>query len=365
MRPRRRRPARPCSVIACAADRPTLRFLTCGSVDDGKTTLIGRLLYDSESAARRPARPRCTRESRTAAPSAKTSISRCWSTGWRPSASRASPSTSPIAIFATPSARFIVADTPGHEQYTRNMATGASNADLARLLVDARKGVLAQTRRHAIIARCSASATSCWRSTRWTWSTSTQARFDADRAHEYRELRGQLGFVDVVASHRRARRRQYRSPPASGCPGTTARRSGASGDGGVADDIAGRPFRMPVQWVNRPNADFRGFCGRIASGAVASGDDIAVQPSDRRSRVAKILTPSGESDVAVAGQSVTLVLADEVDVGRGDVLSSGAAAIVSDQLPRIWSGSTRTALLPGRPYLLKSGRAGSAPRCPH
>uniref|UniRef100_Q07UU2 Multifunctional fusion protein n=1 Tax=Rhodopseudomonas palustris (strain BisA53) TaxID=316055 RepID=Q07UU2_RHOP5 len=342
--------------LSAHADKPTLRFITCGSVDDGKSTLVGRLLYDSkllldDQLAALHA------ESRTAGVSGENLDFALLVDGLQ--AEREQGITIDVAyrFFATPARRFVVADTPGHEQYTRNMATGASTADLAVVLIDARKGVIAQTRRHSHILGLFGI-----RHVVLAVNKMDLVGFDAARfiqiTHDYRELASQLGIVDVIYVPVVARDGDNiftASPRMPWYNGPTIMEQLESAD--VAGDIAGRPFRMPVQRVNRPNAEFRGFCGRIASGAVALGDEITVQPSDRRSRVAKILTPAGESDVAVAGQSVTLLLADEVDVSRGDVLSSGAAAMVSDQLAAHLVWFDEAALLPGRRYLLKSSRS--------
>ena len=262
-------------------------------------------------------------------------------------------------FFATQRRRFVVADTPGHVQYTRNMATGASNADLALVLIDARKGVITQTRRHAHILGLLGV-----RHVVLAVNKMDLVDFDAHRftaiAVEFRMLAENLGISDV------------RCIPVVACEGdnifaASTRMPWYSGQTvmdylesvDVTGDLESRPFRLAVQWVNRPNAEFRGFCGRIASGTVRPGDPISVQPSGRTSQVAAIVTSDGRLAQASAGQSVTLVLTDEIDASRGDVLTSGAPPIVSDQFAAhlIWFDDD--AMLPGRRYVLKSGASST------
>ncbi|ABD85643.1 bifunctional sulfate adenylyltransferase subunit 1/adenylylsulfate kinase [Rhodopseudomonas palustris] len=337
-------------------DRPTLRFITCGSVDDGKSTLVGRLLYDSKlllddqlSALHA--------ESKSAGTAGQDLDFALLVDGLQ--AEREQGITIDVAyrFFATPQRRFVVADTPGHVQYTRNMATGASTADLAVVLIDARKGVIDQTRRHSHIVGLFGIRHVVLAINKMDLVGFDAARFIAI-THAYRALAAELGitnvcYVPVVAPDGdniftpSARMPWYSGP-------TIMEHLEAVEVGG---EIRERPFRMPVQWVNRPNAEFRGFSGRIASGRVARGDAIMVQPSDRSSHIARIVTPAGERDVAVAGQSVTLLLADEIDISRGDVVSSGAAAMVCDQLAARLVWFDDAALVPGRRYLLKSARS--------
>jgi bifunctional enzyme CysN/CysC len=337
-------------------DRPTLRFVTCGSVDDGKSTLVGRLLYDSKMLL----------DDQLAALASESKVS--GTTGGDLDfallvdglqAEREQGITIDVAyrFFATQRRRFVVADTPGHVQYTRNMATGASSADLAVVLIDARKGVITQTRRHSHILGLLGV-----RHVVLAVNKMDLVGFDADRfaaiAVEYRMIAAQLGIHHVQCIPVAARDGDNIFEPSRRMPwyaGPTIMEYLETVD--VTGDIETRPFRFPVQWVNRPNAEFRGFCGRIASGTVQRGDAISVQPSGRLTRVAGIVTAAGEHESATAGQSVTLVLADEIDVSRGDVLTSGAAPLISDQLAAHLVWFDDDAMLPGRRYVLKCGNS--------
>ena len=339
-------------------ERDLLRFITCGSVDDGKSTLIGRLLYDC----------RLLLDDQLAGLEADSA--RFGTTG--PDrldlallvdgllAEREQGITIDVAyrFFDTGRRRFIVADTPGHEQYTRNMATGASTADAAVLLVDARKGVLTQTRRHAHIAvllgiRHLVLAVNKMDAVGWD-----QAVFERIVA-DFRGVTERLGAPEAVCI------------PVSALLGDNVSRcSEAMGwyDGPTlierleaiptAADARDRPFRLPVQWVNRPHADFRGFSGTVVSGAVRRGDAIAVLPSGRTTTVARIVTMDGDLDEAAAGQAVTLVLADEVDVSRGDVIArADARPEVADQFAAHLVWMDARPMLPERDYLLRLGTA--------
>ncbi|QOZ42289.1 adenylyl-sulfate kinase [Bradyrhizobium sp. CCBAU 53340] len=339
-------------------DRPTLRFVTCGSVDDGKSTLVGRLLYDSKTLLDDQLDTLAS-ESKTVGTTGGDLDFALLVDGLQ--AEREQGITIDVAyrFFATKLRRFIVADTPGHTQYTRNMATGASNADLAVVLVDARKGVITQTRRHChILSRLGVCHVVL------AVNKMDLIGFDDDRfaaiTAEYLTLAGQLGIsqvqcIPVVAPDGdNIAVASTRMPWYTGPTVTTYLESVD-----VTGGISGRPFRLPVQWVNRPHADFRGFCGRIASGAIATGEAVTVQPSGRRAHIARILTPDGERDRAAAGESVTLTLTDEIDVSRGDVLTSGAAPLVSDQLAAHLVWFDDEAMAPGRRYVLKCGTASS------
>jgi bifunctional enzyme CysN/CysC len=339
-------------------DRPTLRFVTCGSVDDGKSTLVGRLLYDSKTLL----------DDQLAALASESKVT--GTTGGDLDfallvdglqAEREQGITIDVAyrFFATQRRRFVVADTPGHAQYTRNMATGASAADLAVVLIDARKGVITQTRRHSQIL-----ALLGVRHVVVAVNKMDLVGFDADRfaamTAEYRTMADRLGIAEVQCIPVVARDGDNIFTASTRMPwydGPTVMAHLETVD--VTGDIAQRPFRFPVQWVNRPNAEFRGFSGRIASGTVRLGDAISVRPSGQLSHVAGIITGAGEQDCAVAGQSVTLTIADEIDVSRGDVLSASAAPLVSDQLAAhlVWFDSD--AMLPGRRYVLKCGTAST------
>jgi bifunctional enzyme CysN/CysC len=334
-------------------DRPTLRFVTCGSVDDGKSTLVGRLLYDSKLLLDDQLTALAS-ESKVAGTTGGELDFALLVDGLQ--AEREQGITIDVAyrFFATERRRFIVADTPGHVQYTRNMATGASSADLAVVLIDARKGVITQTRRHSHILGLLGV-----RHVVVAVNKMDLVGFDADRfteiAVEYRMIAAQLGIRDVQCIPVVARDGDNIFAASTRMPwydGPTIMEHLEAVD--VTGDIESRPLRFPVQWVNRPNAEFRGFSGRIASGTVRRGDAVTVQPSGRITSVAGIVTAAGEHDCAVAGQSVTLVLADEIDVSRGDVLTSGAAPLVSNHLAAhlVWFDDDPMIL--GRRYLLKS-----------
>jgi bifunctional enzyme CysN/CysC len=333
-----------------------LRFITCGSVDDGKSTLIGRLLYDSKMIF----------EDQMAALEADSK--RVGTQGDEIdfallvdglAAEREQGITIDVAyrFFSTDKRKFIVADTPGHEQYTRNMVTGASSADLAVILIDARKGVLTQTRRHSFLVsllgiRHVVLAINKMDLVGWSKQT-----FDEILA-DYTAFAEQVGITGIVAI------------PISGLKGDNiASRSDATPwySGPILmdhletveideDRLKAQPFRMPVQWVNRPDLDFRGFAGLIASGSVRPGDKVRVLPSGKTSTIGRIVTFDGDLDKAVAGQSVTLTLNDEIDVSRGDVLSvADNPPEVADQFETTLVWMSDEALLPGRPYWLKIG----------
>ncbi len=333
-----------------------LRFITCGSVDDGKSTLIGRLLYDSKMLF----------EDQLAA---MESDSRKWGTQGGDidfallvdglAAEREQGITIDVAyrFFSTDRRKFIVADTPGHEQYTRNMVTGASTADVAVILIDARKGVLTQTRRHSTLVSLIGIRQVVLAINKMDlvgFDEATCRRIDAD----YRAFAAQIGLTNITTI------------PLSGLKGDNiaARSAAMPWYEGPAlmefletcplDDLRLQrgPLRLPVQWVNRPNLDFRGFCGVLASGTVRPGDRVRVQPSGRESVVERIVGIEGDRELAVAGESVTLTLHDEIDISRGDVISAAdAPAEVADQFEchLVWMDDEP--LLPGRPYLLKLG----------
>jgi len=341
-------------------DRPTLRFVTCGSVDDGKSTLVGRLLYDSKLLLDDQLTA-LESESKVAGTTGGGLDFALLVDGLQ--AEREQGITIDVAyrFFATQRRRFVVADTPGHVQYTRNMATGASSADLAVVLVDARKGVITQTRRHSHILGLLGVRHVVVAVNKMDLVGFDAGRFEAI-AVEYRTIAAQLGIrevqcIPVVArdgdniATNSARMPWYHGPAIIDHLETVD----------VSGDIESRPFRMPVQWVNRPNAEFRGFCGRIASGTVRRGDPVTVQPSGRTTSVSAIIPASGAGDIAVAGQSVTLTLADDIDVSRGDVLSAGAPPLISDQVAAHLVWFDDDAMLPGRRYVLKtsSGSTGA------
>jgi bifunctional enzyme CysN/CysC len=343
------------AYLAAQEKKSLLRFLTCGSVDDGKSTLIGRLLYDTKllfddqlSALEK--------DSRKFGTTGEDIDFALLVDGLE--AEREQGITIDVAyrFFATDKRKFIVADTPGHEQYTRNMATGASNSDLAILLIDARKGVLTQTRRHAYIASLLGIRHVVLAVNKIDLVDFSQRVFD-DIVREFREFAGTLNFASLVPIPMSARygdnviSKSTKMPWYSGPP-LLAHLESVD----VETALAEKPFRMPVQWVNRPNLDFRGFSGTIAGGRVKPGDMIAVAKSGRTSLVKRIVTMDGDLDEALAGEAVTIVLADEVDISRGDVLAAPAARPdVSDQFAAHLLWMAEEELLPGRQYLLKLG----------
>ena len=282
-----------------------LRFLTCGSVDDGKSTLIGRLLYDSKMIF----------EDQLAALEADSK--KVGTQGGEIdfallvdglAAEREQGITIDVAyrFFSTDKRKFIVADTPGHEQYTRNMVTGASTADAAIILIDARKGVLTQTRRHSYLVNLLGIRHIVLAINKMDLVAWSQTRFDEIVA-DYRAFADQIGLGRFTAIPMSALKGDNITEPSQDLgwyAGPPLLRW--LEDAPVEDDLRSRPFRMPVQWVNRPDLDFRGFAGLVASGAIRPGDRIKVLPSGRESAVARIVTSAGDLAEAVAGQSVTL-----------------------------------------------------------
>ena len=342
--------------MAAGGDQDLLRFITCGSVDDGKSTLIGRLLYDSRQIF----------DDQMAALEAESA--RVGTQGEAVdfallvdglSAEREQGITIDVAYryFETSRRRFIVADTPGHEQYTRNMVTGASTADAAVLLVDARKGVLTQTRRHSLLAKLVGIRHVVVAVTKMDLVDYERQAFEAV-VSDYRAFADGAGIDDWVAI------------PVSGLNGdnVVARGEGMGWYEGkalleqletipLAGDAEGRqPLRMPVQYVVRPNQDFRGFGGQIVSGAVRAGDKVRILPSGRTTNVTGILLGDEQLTQAVAGQSVTLTLADDVDCGRGDVIAAAEdPPQAADQFEADLVWMAETDMVPGRGYWLKLG----------
>jgi len=332
-----------------------LRFITCGSVDDGKSTLIGRMLYESHLVF----------EDHLAALEAD---SKKFGTQRGDldfallvdglSAEREQGITIDVAyrFFSTERRKFIVADTPGHEQYTRNMVTGASTADLAVILVDARKGVLTQTRRHSYLVSLLGIDQIVLAVNKLDlvgYSQETFERIEAD----YRAFAAGLGIQDITCIPMSALRGDNitgPSPQTAWYEGPTLLHHLETVE--LARSTHEGPFRMPVQWVNRPHLDFRGFSGVIVGGTVRVGDRVRVAPGGATSTVARISTFDGDLDEAVAEQSVTIVLADEIDVSRGDVLAAADDPVkTADQFEAhvVWMHEEE--MLPGRPYLMKLG----------
>ena len=332
-----------------------LRFITCGSVDDGKSTLIGRLLYESKLIF----------EDHLAALEADSK-----SVGTQGgeldfallvdglSAEREQGITIDVAyrFFSTERRKFIVADTPGHEQYTRNMVTGASTADLAVILIDARRGVLTQTRRHSYLVSLLGIRHVVLAINKLDLCDYSHDVFRAI-SDEYRSFAAGMGLHDVTAIPISALRGDNITERSTNTPWY---------DGPTLIDhletieidqaIQAGPFRMPVQWVNRPDLDFRGFCGRVVRGTLHPGDSVRVLPSGRRTSIARVIISGEDADEAVASQSITLTLTDEIDVSRGDVLAADAEPPeVADQFEAHIVWMNEHPMLPGRPYLLKIG----------
>ncbi|RUY49525.1 sulfate adenylyltransferase subunit CysN, partial [Mesorhizobium sp. M7A.F.Ca.CA.001.12.1.1] len=337
--------------LAAQEKKSLLRFLTCGSVDDGKSTLIGRLLSDTKQIFedQLAALERDSRKHGTTGDDIDFAL---LVDGLE--AEREQGITIDVAyrFFATPKRKFIVADTPGHEQYTRNMATGASTADLAIVLIDARQGVLRQTRRHSIIASLLGIRHVVLAVNKIDLVDFDQAVFDRI-VEDYGQFSRDLGFQTIVPIPMSARygdnvsRRSESMEWYSG-PTLIEHLETVSVDEAMVE----LPFRFPVQYVNRPNLDFRGFAGTVASGSVAPGDEVVVAKSGKSSRVKRIVSYGGDLAQAAAGQAVTLVLDDEVEISRGNMLVSPAARPqVADQFAANIVWFDEHALLPGRSYI--------------
>jgi bifunctional enzyme CysN/CysC len=341
--------------IAAEESRGLLRFLTCGSVDDGKSTLIGRLLYDSALVYEDQLKS-VERESKRHAGRAMEFDFSLLVDGLQAEREQGITIDVAYSYFSTPRRKFIVADTPGHVQYTRNMATGASNCDFAVLLIDARQGVLTQTRRHACILSLLGIDKIALAVNKMDLVDFDQARFEAI-AEDFTSFARPLGFELVTSIPLSAlkgdnvtspspRMHWYHGPTLLGHLETVDVRG--SGEN--------RPFRFPVQWVNRPNQSFRGYAGTVASGSIKPGDEVVVHPSGKRVHVARIVTADGDLSLAVEGDAVTLTFSEEVDVSRGDVLAQPASPpSVADQIGARVIWFDEEAMLPGRAYTLKCG----------
>ena len=355
------------SIAGASAPGGLLRFITCGSVDDGKSTLIGRLLYETGSVPQDQLAA-VERDSR-----------RHGTTGSEPDyallvdgleAEREQAITIDVAyrFFSSAGRRFIVADTPGHEQYTRNMATGASTADLAVVLLDASKGLLTQTRRHSLIASLMGIRHIVLAVNKADLIGFDQARFETIRA-EYEAAVASYGFTTLLTIPLAARFGDNLVTPSRRTSWYTGPTLLQHLETVTLEAAAERPFRMPVQWVNRPNANFRGYAGTIASGHVRPGDPVMAVGSARQTTVVRIVTADGDLAEAAQGDAVTLVLADELDVSRGEVLAAADAPVsTADQFQAhlIWLAAAP--LVSGRPYLFKLGThtvSGSVTRIRH
>jgi bifunctional enzyme CysN/CysC len=345
----------PVAAVDGAEGKGLLRFLTCGSVDDGKSTLIGRLLYDSKLIFEDQLAS-LERDSKRHGTTGEDIDLALLVDGLE--AERQQGITIDVAyrFFTTPNRSFIVADTPGHEQYTRNMATGASNADLAVILIDARKGVLTQTRRHSFICSLLGVKHLVLAVNKIDLADYDEAVFDRIVA-DYMAFARTLGFETITPIPMSARfgdNVYTRSDKLPWFTGPTLIQHLETID--VVSTAAAKPFRFPVQWVNRPNLDFRGFSGTIASGVVRPGDKVVVAASGRETAIERIVTYDGDMAEARAGDAVTLTLKDEVDVARGDLLVPPAARPeVADQFAAHLLWMTDEPLLPGRSYLMRIG----------
>ena len=340
---------------AGAANKTLLRFLTCGSVDDGKSTLIGRLLYDTKLIFEDQL-VTLERDSRKHGTTGDEIDFALLVDGLEAERQQGITIDFAYRFFTTEKRSFIVADTPGHEQYTRNMATGASNCDLAIILIDARKGVLTQTKRHSYICSLLGIRNVVLAVNKIDLMGYDEDVFDRIVA-DYRAFAETLGFkslTPIPMSARYGDNVTSRAQKMAWYAGPTLLQHLEGID--VDADAAAKPFRLPVQWVNRPNLDFRGFSGTIASGRVRPGDKIVVAASGRQSAVARIVTYDGDLDEAKAGDAVTLTLQDEIDIARGDIIVEPTARPeVADQFAGHLIWMSEEPLLPGRNYLMRIG----------
>jgi bifunctional enzyme CysN/CysC len=345
-------------------NKSLLRFITCGSVDDGKSTLIGRLLYESKMLFEDQL-SQLEIDSKKVGTQGGDLDFALLVDGL--SAEREQGITIDVAyrFFSTDRRKFIVADTPGHEQYTRNMVTGASTADVAIILIDARKGVLTQTRRHSYLASLIGIRHIVVAINKLDMVDYAQEIYNKiDEA--YRSFAAQIGLQNIVTipmsalkgdniTERSSNTPWYHGPTLMGHLETVEIEDASQRSG---------PFRMPVQWVNRPNLDFRGYAGIVTGGKVQRGTKLRVLPSGRESRIARIVTADGDLEEAIAGQSITITLEDEIDISRGDILATTEAPpAAADQFEATIIWMSDEAMQPGRPYLLKIGTKTVAFTC--
>lgn len=343
--------------LAHAGSKGVLRFLTCGSVDDGKSTLIGRLLYDSKLLFEDQLQV-LEKDSRKHGTACEEIDFALLLDGLE--AEREQGITIDVAyrFFATEKRKFVVADAPGHEQYTRNMATGASTADVAVILIDARKGVLVQTLRHTYIARMMGIRHIVLAVNKMDLVEHGRGRFHEIVA-EYLKFADSLGFDSIVPIPMSARfgdNVSWRSEALSWHDGPTLLEHLENLD--LDSNTDGQAFRFPVQWVNRPDLNFRGYSGSVVAGRVRPGDDVVVAQSGLTAKVERVVTADGDLEQAETGDAVTLVLDREIDISRGDVIAAAdERPEVSDQFAAEILWMNEEELLPGRSYLLKIGTA--------
>ena len=343
------------AYLKAQEEKSMLRFITCGSVDDGKSTLIGRLLWDSKMVFEDQLAALESDSKRVGTQGEKIDYALLLD-GLQ--AEREQGITIDVAyrFFSTDKRKFIVADTPGHEQYTRNMVTGASTAQVAIILIDARKGILTQTRRHSFLVSLVGIRDVVLAVNKMDLVDYSQERFEQIQ-QEYRKFAADLGFETISAipiSALEGDNVLSNSPRTGWYQGPSLMKHLETIQ--IDDQRTEQPFRMRVQWVNRPNLDFRGFCGTIAAGTIHPGDEVVVSASGKTSRVARIVTMDGDLPQAVAGQAVTLTLEDEIDISRGDLLVTAQdRPDHSDRLEAklVWLGEEP--MIPGNSYLIKAG----------
>ncbi len=336
-------------------DKDLLRFLTCGSVDDGKSTLIGRLLYDC-ALVLDDQMAILERESRRFGTAGEDIDFSLLMDGLEDERQQRITIDVAYRFFATPARAFIVADTPGHEQYTRNMATGASTSELAVILVDARKGILPQTKRHAFICSLLGIRQFVLAVNKMDLVGFDEGCFEeiATRFSAFAAGLGDLSIRAIPLMARFGDNIAARSPRMVWYRGPALLEHLHSVE--VSRGNSRRPFRFPVQWVNRPNGEFRGYCGTVVSGTIGAGEDVLIAGSGRSARVKKIVTFEGLLDRAQAGDAVTLTLESEIDIARGDLLADPEAPPeFVDQFAAHVIWLSENPLVPGRPYLLKIG----------
>ncbi|SFE61548.1 sulfate adenylyltransferase subunit CysN [Nitrosomonas sp. Nm166] len=337
-------------------NKSLLRFITCGSVDDGKSTLIGRMLYESKMLFEDQL-TQLEMDSKKVGTQAGDLDFALLVDGL--AAEREQGITIDVAyrFFSTDKRKFIVADTPGHEQYTRNMITGASTADVAIILIDARKGVLTQTRRHSYLVSLIGIRHVVLAINKLDmvgYSEEIYNQIDQD----YRAFAKEVGLQNIVTIPMSALKGDNITEFSSNTPWYQGETLMGYLENIQVENVAEESgvFRMPVQWVNRPNLDFRGYSGIVVRGSIKPGDSVRVLPSGRESRVARIVTSDGDLEQAISGQSITLTLADEIDISRGDILAAtDSPPGVADQFEATIVWMSDEPMLPGRPYLMKIG----------